>query len=58
MYFGFVYLQFLSLGGVSFPRKEQKVLLMNSMQTCNSVTFYFMKKTHFLILAGSGFYQI
>ena len=30
---------------------------MNSMQTCNSVTFYFMKKTHFLILAGSVFCQ-
>ena len=27
--------------------------LMNFMQTCNSVTFYFMKKTHFLILTGS-----
>ena len=28
---------------------------MNSMQTCNSVTFYLMKKTNFLILAGSAF---
>ena len=29
---------------------------MNSLQTCNSVTFYFMKKkkTHFLTLAESG----
>ena len=24
-------------------------------ETCDSVTFYFMKKTHFLILAGSEF---
>ena len=37
-------------------------LPMNSMQTCNSVTFYFIKKkqkkTHFQKLAGSTFYQI
>ena len=33
--------------------------LVNSMQTCNSVTFYFMKKTtNFLILAGSVFCQL
>ena len=26
-------------------------------ETCHSVMFYFMKKTHFLILAGSALYQ-
>ena len=26
--------------------------------TCDSVTFYFMKKLYFLILAGGAFYQI
>ena len=34
---------------------------MNSMQTCNSVTFYlilFHEKSNFLILAGSAFDQI
>ena len=30
---------------------------MNSMQTCNSVTFYFYEITSFLILAGSVFCQ-
>ena len=36
-------------------------LYMNSMQTCNSVTFYFIlfdEKSHFLTLAGSAFDQI
>ena len=32
--------------------------LVNSLQTYYSVTFYFMEKTQFLILAGSAFYQI
>ena len=29
---------------------------MNSMQTCNYLTFYFMKKIYFLILAGSAYF--
>ena len=42
------------------PRRLRKVIVMNSMQTCNSVTFYlisFHEKSHFLILAGSAFDQ-
>ena len=27
-------------------------------ETCDSVTFHFMKKTYFLVVAGSAFYQI
>ena len=36
---------------------DRETSLLNSMQTHNSVTFYFMKKIHFVILAGSVFCQ-
>ena len=41
---------------------SQKTTLPHEIhETCNSVTFYFMKYlpvTHFLVFAGSAFYQI
>ena len=46
-------------GNYIYTSKE--VYHMNSMQTCNSVTYYltlFHEKFHFLILAGSAIDQI
>ena len=36
----------------------QTLALHEFHETCHSFTFYFMKKTHFVILAGSPFSQI
>ena len=63
--------RFRSLGGARFTVEAVARLIseymtfqikysMNSIQTCNSVTFYltlFHEKTHFLILAGNVFCQ-
>ena len=45
------------LGHETILHRPRKLQCMNSMQTCNSVTFYFMNITNFLILTGSVFCQ-